>query len=99
MVSCLVISWHTPARLPEQNPPRPTPRPLWPLLFVFPSLFRLPIPPKSNHSPTYAAFSRNFFVSPTSAKIGGWGVFLLVSQVQLSARRHSYFGLLACATP
>ncbi len=74
MVSCVVNTRHTPARPPKHNPPGPTPRPLFPMLFVFPSLFEHRNPPKSNHSPTYAAFSRNSFVSPTYAKTGGWGV-------------------------
>jgi len=73
VVSCVVNTWHRPARLPQQNPPGPTPRPLFLLLFVFPSLFRLPNPPNSNDSPTSTRCARNSFVSPTSAKKRGVG--------------------------
>ena len=60
VVSCVVNTRHTPARLPEQNPPGPTPRPLLPPLFVFPSLFRLQI----RLSPTIPEHPGNSPVSP-----------------------------------
>src|SRR5208282_2710763 len=69
----------TRARLPGQNhPPGPTPGPLFPLLFVFPSLFRPQNPPKSNHSRTSAAFARKSNHSHTYANRGvGLSIFIV----------------------
>ena len=76
MVSYIVNCGHNPACAPREILPGLNPRPLFPHLFVFPSLFGPQTPANSNYSRTSRKFARKSNYSRTYAKTGGGGIFL-----------------------
>jgi hypothetical protein len=76
VVSYIVNCGHNPACAPREILPGLNPRPLFPHLFVFPSLFGPQTPANSNYSRTSRKFARKSNYSRTYAKTGGGGIFL-----------------------